>query len=33
MSFKTISVIWLGYFGLPTAASFASRQMQVIGVD
>ena len=30
---KTISVIGLGYIGLPTAAVFASRQMKVIGVD
>jgi UDP-N-acetyl-D-mannosaminuronic acid dehydrogenase len=33
MSFKTISVIGLGYIGLPTAAMFASKQMQVVGVD
>jgi nucleotide sugar dehydrogenase len=33
MSFKTISVIGLGYIGLPTAAMFASRQIKVIGVD
>ena len=33
MSFKTISVIGLGYIGLPTAAAFASRQKQVVGVD
>lgn len=33
MSFETISVIGLGYIGLPTAAAFASRQKQVIGVD
>ncbi len=33
MSFTTISVIGLGYIGLPTAAAFASRQCQVIGVD
>lgn len=26
MSFSTISVIGLGYIGLPTAAAFASRQ-------
>lgn len=31
--FKTISVIGLGYIGLPTAAVFASRKIQVIGVD
>lgn len=33
MSFNTISVIGLGYIGLPTAAAFASRRKQVIGVD
>ncbi|MBW7984514.1 UDP-N-acetyl-D-mannosamine dehydrogenase [Enterobacillus tribolii] len=33
MSFETISVIGLGYIGLPTAAAFASRQKNVIGVD
>ncbi|OKP04655.1 UDP-N-acetyl-D-mannosamine dehydrogenase [Xenorhabdus eapokensis] len=33
MSFATISVIGLGYIGLPTAAAFASCQKQVIGVD
>jgi UDP-N-acetyl-D-mannosaminuronic acid dehydrogenase len=33
MSFKTISVIGLGYIGLPTAAMFASRKIKVIGVD
>lgn len=31
--FKRISVIGLGYIGLPTAAMFASRQVEVIGVD
>jgi UDP-N-acetyl-D-mannosaminuronic acid dehydrogenase len=31
--FKKISVIGLGYIGLPTAAMFASRKIQVIGVD
>lgn len=30
---QTISVIGLGYVGLPTAATFASRGLQVIGVD
>ncbi len=30
---KTISVIGLGYIGLPTAAVFASRGFKVIGVD
>lgn len=33
MSFETISVIGLGYIGLPTAAMFASRKKNVIGVD
>ena len=31
--FKTVSVIGLGYIGLPTAAMFASRKLKVIGVD
>jgi UDP-N-acetyl-D-mannosaminuronic acid dehydrogenase len=33
MSFNIISVIGLGYIGLPTAAAFASRQQRVVGVD
>lgn len=33
MSFEIISVIGLGYIGLPTAAVFASRKKKVIGVD
>ena len=33
MIFKTISVVGLGYIGLPTAAAFASCQKQVVGVD
>jgi UDP-N-acetyl-D-mannosaminuronic acid dehydrogenase len=33
MSFKTISIIGLGYIGLPTAVLFASYQIKVIGVD
>jgi UDP-N-acetyl-D-mannosaminuronic acid dehydrogenase len=33
MIFKTISVVGLGYIGLPTAAMFASRKIKVIGVD
>ncbi len=33
MSFETISVVGLGYIGLPTAAVLASRKIQVIGVD
>jgi len=33
MPFATISVIGLGYIGLPTAAVFASRKKNVIGVD
>lgn len=32
-SFKTISIIGLGYIGLPTAAVFASRKIKVVGVD
>ena len=32
-SFETISVVGLGYIGLPTAAMFASRKKQVVGVD
>lgn len=31
--FQTVSVIGLGYIGLPTAAMFASRRVRVIGVD
>lgn len=30
---KTVSVIGLGYIGLPTAAIFAARGLKVIGVD
>jgi len=33
MAFETISVIGLGYIGLPTAAMFASLKRKVIGVD
>ncbi|USR41525.1 UDP-N-acetyl-D-mannosamine dehydrogenase [Ectopseudomonas hydrolytica] len=33
MQFNTISVVGLGYIGLPTAAVFASRKLKVIGVD
>ncbi|MCO7233426.1 MULTISPECIES: UDP-N-acetyl-D-mannosamine dehydrogenase [unclassified Cobetia] len=33
MNFNTISVIGLGYIGLPTAAVIASRRQHVIGVD
>ncbi|MBY5924887.1 MULTISPECIES: UDP-N-acetyl-D-mannosamine dehydrogenase [unclassified Halomonas] len=33
MEFNTISMIGLGYIGLPTAAVFASRRKKVIGVD
>jgi UDP-N-acetyl-D-mannosaminuronic acid dehydrogenase len=33
MSFSKISVIGLGYIGLPTAALFASRKLPVVGVD
>lgn len=31
--FETISMIGLGYIGLPTATLFASRKKKVIGVD
>jgi UDP-N-acetyl-D-mannosaminuronic acid dehydrogenase len=31
--FTTISIVGLGYIGLPTAVMFASRKMNVIGVD
>jgi UDP-N-acetyl-D-mannosaminuronic acid dehydrogenase len=33
MAYETISIIGLGYIGLPTAAVFASRKKKVIGVD
>lgn len=33
MSFKKVSVIGLGYIGLPTAAVIASRGIEVLGVD
>ena len=33
MSFKKISVIGLGYIGLPTAAMFASKKVTVLGID
>lgn len=33
MRFKTISIIGLGYIGLPTAAMFASCKRKVIGLD
>ena len=33
MAFNTLSVIGLGYVGLPTAAVFASRGIDVLGVD
>lgn len=33
MGFETISVIGLGYIGLPTAAVFAARKKRVIGID
>lgn len=33
MKFEAVSVIGLGYIGLPTAAILASRGMSVIGVD
>jgi UDP-N-acetyl-D-mannosaminuronic acid dehydrogenase len=33
MKFSSLSVIGLGYIGLPTAAVFASKKIKVIGVD
>ncbi|MDD1782368.1 UDP-N-acetyl-D-mannosamine dehydrogenase [Enterovibrio sp. ZSDZ35] len=33
MAFKKVSVVGLGYIGLPTAAVVASRGIEVIGVD
>ena len=33
MDFTKISVVGLGYIGLPTAAMFASRGVEVVGVD
>ncbi|MDR2342172.1 MAG: UDP-N-acetyl-D-mannosamine dehydrogenase [Campylobacteraceae bacterium] len=33
MSNKTVSIIGLGYIGLPTAAMFATKGIKVIGVD
>lgn len=33
MKFKTVSVIGLGYIGLPTAAVIAGNDVQVLGVD
>lgn len=33
MNFKKVSVIGLGYIGLPTAAMFASRKIEVVGID
>lgn len=33
MAFKKVSVIGLGYIGLPTAAVIASRGIEVVGID
>lgn len=33
LPFRRISVFGLGYIGLPTAAMFASRKIEVVGVD
>ncbi len=33
LPFKTISVVGLGYIGLPTAATLATRGVEVVGVD
>ena len=32
-TFSKISVVGLGYIGLPTAAMFASRRIEVVGID
>ena len=33
MDFKKISIVGLGYIGLPTAAMFASKEVDVVGFD
>ena len=33
MTFKKVSVIGLGYIGLPTAAMLASKKINVLGID
>ena len=33
MKINKISIIGLGYIGLPTAAIFASKKIKVVGVD
>ena len=33
LPFQKISVVGLGYIGLPTAAMFASRKIEVVGID
>ncbi|WP_323844031.1 UDP-N-acetyl-D-mannosamine dehydrogenase [Microbulbifer magnicolonia] len=33
MNFQSLTVMGLGYIGLPTAAAFASRKLKVCGVD
>ncbi|MFM0289992.1 UDP-N-acetyl-D-mannosamine dehydrogenase [Paraburkholderia megapolitana] len=33
MSFDVVSILGLGYIGLPTAAAFAARRKTVVGVD
>ena len=33
MDFQKICVLGLGYIGLPTASTFATRGLQVLGVD
>lgn len=33
MDFKKVSVVGLGYIGLPTAAMFAAHDKQVVGID
>ena len=33
MEFKSLCVLGLGYIGLPTASTFATHGLRVIGVD
>ena len=33
MKFRKICIVGLGYIGLPTAAMFASRKVEVVGLD
>ncbi|MEM5776257.1 MAG: UDP-N-acetyl-D-mannosamine dehydrogenase, partial [Anaerolineaceae bacterium] len=33
MGFKKLCILGLGYIGLPTASTFATHGLQVVGVD